>query len=70
MRQRSVRPVLSLMGWRVEHVEPPGPRGIVIVYPHTSGWDFVISLLAKWAIGLPLRFVGNRTRAAAAGAGT
>ncbi len=55
------RALLRVCGWRVEYVEPPAPRGIIIVYPHTSNWDFVIGLLAKWAIGLPLRFVGKET---------
>ena len=55
------RAALRAFGWRVEYVEPPGPRGIIIVYPHTSNWDFVIGLLAKWAIGLPLRFVGKES---------
>jgi 1-acyl-sn-glycerol-3-phosphate acyltransferase len=59
--QRFARAVLRLLGWRVEFVEPPGPRGIVIVYPHTSNWDFVVGLLAKWAIGVPLRFVGKES---------
>ncbi len=61
MLRASARIVLRLIGWRVEYVEPPGPRGIIIVYPHTSNWDFVIGLLAKWAIGLPLRFVGKES---------
>jgi len=55
------RATLRAFGWRVEYVEPPGPRGIILVYPHTSNWDFVIGLLAKWAIGLPLRFVGKES---------
>jgi 1-acyl-sn-glycerol-3-phosphate acyltransferase len=55
------RAVLGAFGWRVCYVEPPGPRGIIIVYPHTSNWDFVIGLLAKWVIGLPLRFVGKES---------
>jgi 1-acyl-sn-glycerol-3-phosphate acyltransferase len=61
MLQRLARAVLRLLGWHVEYIEPPGPRGILIVYPHTSNWDFVIGLLAKWAIGLPLRFVGKES---------
>ena len=61
MLKRFARGVLRLLGWRIEYVEAPGPRGIVIVYPHTSNWDFVIGLLAKWAIGLPLRFVGKES---------
>jgi len=55
------RATLRAFGWRLEYVEPPGPCGIIIVYPHTSNWDFVIGLLAKWAIGLPLRFVGKES---------
>ncbi len=55
------RTLLHAFGWRVAYAAPPGPRGIIIVYPHTSNWDFVIGLLAKWAIGLPLRWVGKET---------
>jgi len=61
MLQRFAHAVLRLLGWRVEFMPPPGPRGIIIVYPHTSNWDFVVGLLAKWAIGLPLRFVGKES---------
>ncbi len=32
---------------------------MILVYPHTSNWDFVIGVLAKWALGLPLRFWGK-----------
>jgi 1-acyl-sn-glycerol-3-phosphate acyltransferase len=55
------RGLLALAGWRVEIVPPPGPKGIIIVYPHTSNWDFVVGYLAKLASGLPLRFVGKDT---------
>jgi 1-acyl-sn-glycerol-3-phosphate acyltransferase len=61
MLQRFARVVLRALGWHVEFAEPPGPRGIIIVYPHTSNWDFVIGLLAKWALDLPLRFVGKES---------
>jgi 1-acyl-sn-glycerol-3-phosphate acyltransferase len=61
MLQRLARGLLRACGWRVEFDGLPGPRGIIIVYPHTSNWDFVIGLLAKWAIGVPLRFVGKES---------
>lgn len=61
MLQRFARMLLRAFGWQVVFVEPPGPRGILIVYPHTSNWDFVIGLLGKWAIGIPLRFVGKES---------
>jgi len=53
------RAVLRIAGWRVEFDGLPGRQGVVIVYPHTSNWDFVLGLLAKWAIGFPVRFWGK-----------
>jgi 1-acyl-sn-glycerol-3-phosphate acyltransferase len=34
----------------------PGKRGVIIAYPHTSNWDFVVGILAKWSMGVPLNF--------------
>ncbi|MES2105853.1 MAG: 1-acyl-sn-glycerol-3-phosphate acyltransferase [Pseudomonadota bacterium] len=47
------------MGWRVRFQSLPGPHGIVVVYPHTSNWDVLVGVLAKWAIGEPFRFVAK-----------
>jgi 1-acyl-sn-glycerol-3-phosphate acyltransferase len=53
--------LLAAFGWRVDFDGLPAPKGILIVYPHTSNWDFVLGLLAKWSIGLPLRWVGKES---------
>jgi 1-acyl-sn-glycerol-3-phosphate acyltransferase len=55
------RRLLALLGWRVEIVPPPGPRCVIVVYPHTSNWDFVIGYLAKVAAELPLEWIGKDT---------
>jgi 1-acyl-sn-glycerol-3-phosphate acyltransferase len=55
------RRVLALFGWHVRFDGLPGPKGVAIVYPHTSNWDFIIGLLAKWTIGLPIRWVGKES---------
>ena len=55
------RRLLALFGWHVRFDGLPGPKGVAIVYPHTSNWDFVIGLLAKWALNLPIRWVGKET---------
>ena len=55
------RRLLGLFGWRVRVVPPPGPKGVIIVYPHTSNWDFLVGYLTKLALGLPLSFVGKDT---------
>lgn len=51
--------LFSLRGWKVRYQPLPGPRGIIIVYPHTSNWDFVVGILAKWAIGMPFHFIAK-----------
>ena len=48
--------LLRLLGWQVVFEGLPGPKGVIIVYPHTSNWDFVIGILCVWAIGVPLKF--------------
>jgi 1-acyl-sn-glycerol-3-phosphate acyltransferase len=53
--------LLRRAGWRVKFDGLPARQGVVIVYPHTSNWDFVVGLLAKWAIGFPLSFWGKES---------
>jgi 1-acyl-sn-glycerol-3-phosphate acyltransferase len=50
------RALLRLAGWKVHFAGLPARQGVIIVYPHTSNWDFVVGILAKWAIGLKLEF--------------
>ena len=57
--QRLSLRALKLVGWRVLFRPLPGPRGIMVIYPHTSNWDFPIGLLCKWALDLPLRFLAK-----------
>lgn len=49
------------MGWRFEGAMPDLPKFVVIVAPHTSNWDFIIGLAAKWALGLDVRWLGKHT---------
>ena len=53
------RSLLRLMGWRVSFEGLPALQGLAVVYPHTSNWDFIVGILAKWAIGIPARFWGK-----------
>jgi 1-acyl-sn-glycerol-3-phosphate acyltransferase len=53
--------ILKLFGWRVEVVPPPGPKGIIVVYPHTSNWDFPVGYLTRLVMAIPIAFVGKDT---------
>jgi hypothetical protein len=53
------RRLLRLAGWRVAFDGLPARQGVVIVYPHTSNWDFIVGVLAKWSIGIPVAFWGK-----------
>lgn len=48
--------LLARLGWQVHFQGFPAMQGVAIVYPHTSNWDFLYMILAKWALGIPARF--------------
>ena len=52
---------LWLAGWRLDFDGLPARQGVLIVYPHTSNWDFIVGIFAKWAIGIPVVFWGKDT---------
>ena len=56
---RAAAALLRLLGWRTVLVPPPGPKGLIVVYPHTSNWDFPLGMLYKVAVRLPVRWMGK-----------
>lgn len=60
-RQRVAVWLLGIFGWKVEVVPPPVQKCVAIFYPHTSNWDFVIGMVAKVAVGLPVHWAGKDT---------
>jgi 1-acyl-sn-glycerol-3-phosphate acyltransferase len=59
--QRLATGLLERKGWKTVFQPLPGPKGLVVVYPHTSNWDFVVGVLYKFAVGLPANWVGKDT---------
>ncbi len=39
-------------GWRIEVADPMPDKCVIVMYPHTSNWDFPVGLFTKWSIGL------------------
>lgn len=55
------RRLLAVFGWRVEGDLPELSRFVLIVAPHTSNWDFPVCVLAMFAVGLQLSWLGKHT---------
>lgn len=48
---------LNRLGWTLRYGGLPAARGVMIVYPHTSNWDYLYGMLGRWALGIPLRYL-------------
>ncbi len=54
------RGALRLLGWRLEGELPlRAGRCVVIAAPHTSNWDFPLMMLAAFALGMHVRWLGK-----------
>jgi 1-acyl-sn-glycerol-3-phosphate acyltransferase len=57
--RRALLGLLRLFGWKSSFVWPPEPKGIILVYPHTSNWDFPIGLTFRIGHDLPANWIGK-----------
>ena len=53
--------ICSLSGWRIEGALPAGPKCVVILAPHTSNWDFPLSIAVVFAVELRVSWLGKHT---------
>jgi 1-acyl-sn-glycerol-3-phosphate acyltransferase len=51
--------LLRLFGWRTSFTPFPEPRGLIMVYPHTSNWDFPIGVLFRVGHALHAHWMGK-----------
>ena len=58
---RLARSLLTALGWELQFEGLSTLQGVFVVYPHTSNWDFVFAVMAKWALGVQLNFWGKDT---------
>ncbi|HSD60229.1 MAG TPA: 1-acyl-sn-glycerol-3-phosphate acyltransferase [Burkholderiales bacterium] len=59
LTRRWAHRLLALFGWTADIAWPPAPRAVIVVYPHTSNWDFVVGIVARYAAGFPVQWVGK-----------
>lgn len=57
--RRALLWLVRLFGWKTSFVWPPEPKGIILVYPHTSNWDFPLGLAFRIGHDLPANWIGK-----------
>jgi 1-acyl-sn-glycerol-3-phosphate acyltransferase len=55
------RGLLGLFGWKLLDLPERPAKAVVIAYPHTSNWDFPITMLALLALQFRANWVGKDT---------
>lgn len=56
------RAILFLLGWKIEGQYPHHiPKKILVVYPHTSNWDFPLGILVRTASKAKIQFIGKNS---------
>lgn len=53
--------LMRVAGWRFEGDLPNVPKLVFIVAPHTSNWDFLVCVVAMFAMGIRVTFLGKDT---------
>ena len=53
--------ILKISGWRIEGRLPDIPKIVLIAAPHTSNWDFPITLFIAFAVRAKIYWMGKDT---------
>lgn len=53
--------LLRASGWSFEGELPDVARAVLIVAPHTSNWDFLLGIVAMFALGVRVSWLGKHT---------
>jgi 1-acyl-sn-glycerol-3-phosphate acyltransferase len=54
-----VQRLLRWAGWQIYFDGFPCLQGVMVGYPHTSNWDFILMVMVKWATGLQVKFLAK-----------
>ncbi|MGE0784810.1 MAG: lysophospholipid acyltransferase family protein [Sandaracinaceae bacterium] len=55
------RGYLRLTGWKEEGTRPSPPAFVLIAAPHTSNWDFPLTIALSFVYDVPIRWAGKHT---------
>ncbi len=55
------KPLLKAFGWTLIGEQPPHKKCVYIFAPHTSNWDFVIMMMARFCFKMKPAYLGKHT---------
>jgi 1-acyl-sn-glycerol-3-phosphate acyltransferase len=55
------RAALGVLGWHIEGEVPNEPKLVLVGAPHTTNWDFLLTMLTAGALGVRLSWVGKQS---------
>ena len=53
--------LLDFFGWKHIFEPLPGPKGVIMVYPHTSNLDFFVGILYRYGYDMSAHWVAKHT---------
>jgi len=51
--------LLSLFGWRIEADIPDLPKFVLVGAPHTSNWDFILTIATLFSLSVKISWMGK-----------
>jgi 1-acyl-sn-glycerol-3-phosphate acyltransferase len=52
---------MSLFGWRIEADIPNLPKFVLVGAPHTSNWDFILTMATQFALSVQISWMAKRS---------
>jgi 1-acyl-sn-glycerol-3-phosphate acyltransferase len=60
-KRKLFKALLALFHWRIEGAVPDVPKCVIVGAPHTSNWDFVLTIVTAAALDLKIAWMGKHT---------
>ncbi len=59
--QWTAQSLMSLFGWRIEADIPNRPKIVLVGAPHTSNWDFMLTMGTLFSLGVKISWMGKKS---------
>ncbi len=61
LSKAGARALLRAAGWKIMGEVPDEPKMLLVGAPHTSNWDYILTMLTTFSLGCDLHYVGKHS---------